>query len=616
MSKSARAQRGALGSDERSKSDNGVSSILGLGRYLIRHAPAHMLLAQVFMVLASITEGLSVLLLVPILKLIDPAHADPTLAISTGPFGELLGSHVRVGLASVLTGLVIVIVVRAALIRQKDIFTSALMYDFINSLRNGLFESVAGARWSFLARVRGSDINHALTADIDRVQMAAMQFLLLIQTFIMLLIYAGVALTISPMMSLFAGAIGVVVVGLMTPIRRIAMRYGKTLTTQRLEQYRIVSEFLAGVKVAKAANAEPMYVSQLSATLGVMRSGTLRFMRVYTLGSLFFQTATSIGLAAFVYGAVGRYHMAYSSIIALIFLFARLAPRFTQIHGAVQDMLTNIPALDAMLRLQNACDQNREIAVVASSDKPTLEDSIVFERVSFNYLPNDESSPVLSDVSFVVPARAITAIVGPSGSGKSTVADLIMGLLEPQNGTILVDGIGLDQSRRRAWRDMLAYVPQESFLLHDSIAANLALGKSGVSETEMWNALRTANAEKFVSNLAGGLATIVGDRGMRLSGGERQRIALARAVLRRPSLLLLDEATSALDWEGQSLIASAIQALRGQMTVITIAHRPSMIAFADWVVAIEDGKIVETGRYDELASARGSHLHQILAGDR
>ncbi|WP_292102910.1 ABC transporter ATP-binding protein [Mesorhizobium sp.] len=227
-----------------------------------------------------------------------------------------------------------------------------------------------------------------------------------------------------------------------------------------------------------------------------------------------------------------------------------------------------------------------------------------------------EGKAVVSGITFGLPAGKVTALIGPSGSGKSTIADMLLGLLEPTQGKILADGVEIGPGNRRFWRDQVAYVPQDVFLLHDTIAANLRLAAPQASDAELWTALRSAHAADFVERLEERLDTVVGDRGIRLSGGERQRIALARALLRKPSLLILDEATSALDWQNQSLIAKSIDGLRGTMTILTIAHRPSMIAFADWVVAIENGHIVEVGQYRRLKAKSGSRLSRMLSGEQ
>ncbi|TIV06530.1 MAG: ATP-binding cassette domain-containing protein, partial [Mesorhizobium sp.] len=141
--------------------------------------------------------------------------------------------------------------------------------------------------------------------------------------------------------------------------------------------------------------------------------------------------------------------------------------------------------------------------------------------------------PVVSDITFDLPAGKVTALIGPSGSGKSTIADMLLGLLEPTSGRILADSVEITAQNRRAWRDQVAYVPQDVFLLHDTIAANLRLAAPGASDEELWATLRNAHAADFVERLASQLETVVGDRGVRLSGGERQRIALARALLRK-----------------------------------------------------------------------------------
>lgn len=590
-----------------------VGTLFEFTRFLFVRSGRPASVAMALLILASLTEGASLLLLLPILKLIDSVSANVAIPMPPGFLAEQFGSQVEVGLGLIMFCFVAVITLRAILMRLKEIQSTAVTLDFINGLRNDLFASVTQSRWSFLARLRGSDINHALTADIERVQSAAVQLLMLLQIFVMLAVYGGVALVISPKMAVIAGAIGVVVIISMAPIRRIAQRYGATVTIQRQEQYRIVSEFVAGVKVAKAANAEPVYVGQLQVTLHSMRTSTMRFTRLYTASTMLFQIASAAGLAGFIFLAVSVYRIEYSSTIALIFLFIRVTPLVIAIQGLWQSVMTSLPALDAMLQLHRDAVVHREPESATQKTAALLMGQIEFCNVCYSYKLSDQ--PALTGLDFTIPVNEITAIVGPSGSGKSTTADLLMGLLEPDTGHIMIGDVELTASRRKRWRDSLAYVPQESFLLHDSLAANLAFGIGMVDESAMWDVLRTANADEFVRQLPDGLATVVGDRGLRLSGGERQRIALARALLRKPHLLLLDEATSSLDWESQSMIASAIEALRGRMTVVTIAHRPSMIAFADWVIAIKEGKVVESGSYAKLAETPDSYLQQILVGE-
>jgi ATP-binding cassette, subfamily C, bacterial len=199
-------------------------------------------------------------------------------------------------------------------------------------------------------------------------------------------------------------------------------------------------------------------------------------------------------------------------------------------------------------------------------------------------------------VSFDLPARTTTALIGPSGAGKTTLADLAVGLLSPSSGRILVDGIPLTGEAVAHWRDAIAMVPQEAFLFHESIRANLLWAHPEANELDMWQAVAIASAEAFVRQLPDGLDTVVGDRGARLSGGERQRIALARALLRRPALLVLDEATNSLDAGNETLILDALARMHGQVTMLVIAHQPSTIRDADQVITVDLGRVASTYR--------------------
>ena len=250
------------------------------------------------------------------------------------------------------------------------------------------------------------------------------------------------------------------------------------------------------------------------------------------------------------------------------------------------------------MELQKRCEEAAETRT-QRYEKIDIGNGIKFNKVSFSYAGN---SPVIKDLDITIRAGKTTAIVGPSGAGKTTIADLLMGLIVPCEGNILIDGREFDPERIRVWRLQIGYVPQDTFLFNDTLRANLLWAKPDAKEEEIKQALRFAAAEEFVSGLPRRLDTILGDRGVLVSGGERQRIALARALLRKPSLLILDEATSSLDSENEKRIQTAIEKLHGQMTILVISHRLSTIHGADVIHVIEDGLLVESGTWDELVS--------------
>jgi len=190
-----------------------------------------------------------------------------------------------------------------------------------------------------------------------------------------------------------------------------------------------------------------------------------------------------------------------------------------------------------------------------------------------------------------------------------------MGLLSPTHGKMLVDGRLLKGPDLRPWRRGIGYVPQETFLLHDTLRHNLRWSNPDATDDELHEALHLAAADDFVAALPAGLDTVLGDRGMRLSGGERQRIALARALVRRPKLLILDEATNSLDGENQQRVQSAIQNLHGEMTIVIIAHRLSTVRDADQIVVLEEGQIVEVGGYQELLTCASGRFRGLVDAD-
>ncbi|RWD61844.1 MAG: ABC transporter ATP-binding protein, partial [Mesorhizobium sp.] len=570
------------------------------------------LTALVFLILGSLTEGLSIVLLIPLLHLIG--NADQDFAVRVPGALRWLVPGGTLSLATVLCLLVALVALQAMFNRFKSLYMARLLYDFVNRVRMDLFESIGKARWSVFTRMRSSDLDHALTGDIDRVQAAAFSLLMLAQTALLLAGYLVVSLFISPVMTSFAILIGVILFVALQPFRARATAYGRVLTASRQEQYRTVSEFLDGIKVAKSLNVEASYFAQLRATLEKMKADNVAYVRNSTIGTALFQVASVIGLSLFIYVALVRFHLSLAEIVVLLLVFMRVAPRFMDMQVQAQQVLINLPAYTAMQALQARFDAERETEPgdAAQNARLSLDSGVNIRDVSLAY---GDGNPVVSGITFGLPAGKVTALIGPSGSGKSTIADMLLGLLEPTEGRVLADGVEITAGNRRAWRDQVAYVPQDVFLLHDTIAANLRLAAPQAGDEALWAALRKAHVADFVERLDRRLETVVGDRGARLSGGERQRIALARALLRKPSLLILDEATSALDWQNQSLIAQSIEELRGQMTILTIAHRPSMIAFADWVVAIENGRIVEVGQYQRLKAKSGSRLARMLSGE-
>jgi len=273
--------------------------------------------------------------------------------------------------------------------------------------------------------------------------------------------------------------------------------------------------------------------------------------------------------------------------------------------GSFPEMYANVQrAVGASERvLEILAEEGEDVSINDTENeiKQKISGEIAFEHVNFHY-PSRTEIEVLKDVSFEAGRGQRIALVGPSGSGKSTTAALILQFYHPQSGTILFDGKPASNFSLTDIRNQVAIVPQDVLLFGGTIRENIAYGKLKATEAEVLRAAERANAHEFIKSFPEGYDTIVGERGVKLSGGQRQRIAIARALLKNPSILILDEATSSLDSESERLVQEALEELMKNRTSIIIAHRLSTIRDADKIIVLEKGKVLESGTHEELVA--------------
>ena len=346
------------------------------------------------------------------------------------------------------------------------------------------------------------------------------------------------------------------------------------------------------------------------------------------LNRIFFIALTSIAAiaTAVAYGIGGHLaindQLTVGTLLAITALLARLYGPLTALSNVRVDVMSALVSFERVfevLDLQPMVTDSQN-AKLLKSDKPEVR----FDSVSFTY-PSAreislasleavakpelvESGEILKSISFTVLPGTMTGIVGPSGAGKSTISSLIPRLYDVTSGGIFIDGLDIRQYSIRSLRENIGVVTQDSHMFHDSIYANLLYADSTVSRDEIMNACRAAQIWDFIEDLPNGLDTVVGERGHRLSGGEKQRLAIARLLLKKPSLVILDEATAHLDSENEALVQSALKEVLKNRTSIVIAHRLSTIVNADQILVIDRGSIVERGTHEELVNSKGLYF--------
>jgi ABC-type multidrug transport system fused ATPase/permease subunit len=275
--------------------------------------------------------------------------------------------------------------------------------------------------------------------------------------------------------------------------------------------------------------------------------------------------------------------------------------------GSLPELYANLQkALGAIENLADIMQSSTEPELVSGKERSTVRGQITMENIRFHY-PQRADVSVLNGVNFTIEPNQTLAIVGSSGAGKSTLASLLLRYYEPSEGTIKFDGIDAKALDLEHLRKHLAIVPQEVMLFADTIYENIRFGKPTATSDEIQLAAQQANAWEFIQGFPEGMQTQVGDRGIQLSGGQKQRIAIARAILKNPSILILDEATSALDSASEQLVQEALDRLMVNRTAVVIAHRLSTVRKADKILVLQDGQIQEQGTHESLISLNGAY---------
>ena len=494
-------------------------------------------------------------------------------------------------------GVATILIVTKAIALFGALYTVGWIFARVTAnLRKELLSSITAANWQYFVTQPVGRFAHAISMEAERGGQFYASTGTLVTHLFQVVVYFVVLFAVSWQVTLFAAAAGG---GMM-------LIFGQLIKRQRgyargeAALFADLSTFLADVvtnyKALKAMAAETRYAKLLSSHV----ESLARLQRRKLIPKTFILTMREplifLGLIGGGFVFVRIVGISVFELMFMGFLFYRAVWRIATLQGSYiraierQEVLVRLHALNA-----SALD-NREHA--SPGVEPSLETGIEAQDLRFAY----EDNPVLDGLTLYVPARKITAIVGPSGAGKSTFIDILMRLHDADSGEILVDGRPLPEIDMRAWRGSIGYIPQDSVLFHDTVRRNLLLSDEADDDEAIWHALRLAELEDVVRKFRDGLDTVVGERGMSISGGERQRLAIARAIIRRPSILILDEPTASLDRDTETAFLKTLRALAKDMTVVIVSHQAEVAAMADRTYAIENGRAKLRDGYDPLPS--------------
>lgn len=556
-----------------------------------RAYPGRSALTLACLIFATFAEGISFSSLLPLLSLATRASS-PTPSSATQPTGleqtmnEVLagfGLQPSIGLLCLI--LVGGMALKAAfvLLAQKQVgYTVAHV---ATDLRLSLLRSLLAARWEYYVRQPVGSFANAFATEATRASEAYLHAVTIIAFSMQTVLCITLAVSISWQATVGATTFGLLIVFGLNRLVRMARRAGARQTALLKNVLGQLTDVLYTVKPLKAMARETQIGS-------LLEQGTQRLNRALQREVLSKEALRALQdpmliacLTGGLYVALTRWALSLDTVIMLAVLFGRTLSSLNKAQRQYQRMASRDSAFWSLQDTLHHMEAERERS--HGTQAPHLQDAITLQEVSFAYA----DKPILDRASCTIPAGKVTLFVGPSGAGKTSTVDLIAGLLRPQSGAVCLDAVPLETIDLHAWRKTIGYVPQEMLLLHESVFANVTLGDTTLTETDVEAALRAAEAWDFVAALPDGISTPVGERGTRLSGGQRQRIAIARALVHSPQLLILDEATTALDPDNEAVICQTVQRLRGELTILAISHQPALLEIADHVYRLEAGHI-------------------------
>ncbi|MEK7203797.1 MAG: ABC transporter ATP-binding protein [Patescibacteria group bacterium] len=560
--------------------------------------------------LSGLVGGLGIGSLIPLVSFVTET-GQTTDIISTSVRRVFSLFDIQYSIPALLIMMVVLFFSKAVLNLIAQYINAKTAIDFENKTRVRLFKTTLSASWPYLSRQKVGYLEKVLTEDINQ----STQLIFLISTIILavasLIIYAFIAYSISALITVSAIGFGVFIILSLKLFFKRAKNVGERLT----RIYKLIAHFInensIGAKVIKAMGIEKKVIEKAEVHFNGLKN-IRKEMALYNAFSNVLMEPVSLIFIVLIFGfSYSSPAFNIGSFAATIYLIQKIFTFTGTIQGNIHHISQVIPNLKTVIKYQNNAEINLEKNSVlrsGGSQSFSFDRTIEFSKVDFAY---KDRKALLSQTSFTIKKGEMVGLIGPSGAGKTTIADLILRLFTPSGGKILLDGKDVFLIDIDEWRKKIEYVPQDPFLINDTIENNIKFYDDSITEKDIIEAAKIANIYDFVQKLPDKFKTAAGERGVKLSGGQRQRIVLARALARKPEILILDEATSAIDTESEVLIQKSINDLRNKMTIFVIAHRLSTILNSDRLLVLENGKIIEEGNPKKLLESKDSHFYKI-----
>ena len=582
-----------------------VRQLIRIGRQVPRRP---LYLGIVSMILAALLDGAGIGLTIPFLQILLSENSSFHLPVlSFLPDGGVWLAQQPKGMLLALFSLVLItsVALKSVFSYFAEDGTTIYTQNIISLFRKRLYEKYLYAPITFFDNEKMGTLSNML-GEVNNISILLSWVIGLAISLTILTAYVATMLLVSWQLTilivLLIGGVGIGLTRLLGNLKPL----GKAEYEAREALYVRFLDTLSGVRIVQSYATQEFELKRFNQLCDVVRNRIIlsskKMRLIDPLTELATMTVALLILVCSYNLLISKGLLSTSELLAFMLALIKILPISKRINagrGAIQQYS---PSLAVVI---NTLSSPKSQAPLSGSREFTrLQKGITFRNVSFAY---NNRSKVIEDFNLEIPCGETVALVGASGAGKSTVAVLMPRFYDVTSGTIEIDGQDVRDYDLTSLRQRIGTVSQDTYIFNTSIRDNIAYGLENVSDEQVVEAARFANADEFIQQLSEGYSTLVGDRGVQLSGGQRQRISIARAILRNPDILILDEATSALDSQSERLVQDALERLRQNRTVIVIAHRLSTIRSADCIVVMEKGRIIESGRHEQLLKNKGTY---------
>jgi len=584
-----------------------ISSLIHYFKVAYEYTGKKLYILVLLFLLGGLSESIGFAMLLPVLN-IDKAVSDQSqYAKTVYNFLESIG--INVTLFPLITLLLIAFLLKGTFVFLQKTFTSYISCSMYRDIRIDFCNKYKGMKYSYYTNTSVGYLNNIITTEIDRGVSAVQMYTDMIGRLIFIFIYLSFAFFINYKMTIVVILLSLLMFTLLRSLSRLSKKLSLLVSDTNARIQSLLIQTIYSFKYLKATDSFARIFNQLFAVINKNYVYNFKVAVLSSIPSSMVEPTSVLFVSGLILYSVGFQGKTIAEIFVLVIFFYKSFNYSFRFQADWQKFNAALGGLEVMCKASRVLNNNVENVGIRQIN--TFNKAIELRNVNFSY----GSKQVFFDVTLAIQKNKSIGIVGASGAGKTTMFDIITGLLTPQSGKISIDGIDYSELELSSLRNVIGYVTQEPVIFNDTIANNISFwecdSQEDICKKVIKDAAILANCDRFINEAEMGYETIIGDKGIRLSGGQRQRIAIARELFKEPMIMIFDEATSALDTESEQLIQQSINSLKGDRTIVIIAHRLSTVRNCDYIYVFKDGRIVEEGIFDELYGDTNSRFYSM-----